>query len=157
VRVPGFSFGAATAKGVVARLSLQASGGFADTHIAGSIGAGLLRRFRTIFDYPHSRILLLPQTAQPDRYDRAGMWLGRHGAQFEVFDVVAGGPAEVAGLRKGDVVTQIDRRKVETLDLFAVREELRDPRYNEPLLVDFLRGSRAGQATLRLRDQLPGG
>ncbi len=157
VRVPLFGFGKASAKGIVARLSLQKSGGFADPKIAGSIGTGVLKHFRTVIDYPHSRFLLVPLKAEPDRFDRAGLWLGRHGAQFEAFDVIAGGPAEIAGLRKGDIVTEIDRSKVETLDLFAIREKLRDPGYNEPVLIDYLRGGRAGQATLRLRDLLPGG
>ena len=157
VRVPQFGFGKADAKGIVARLSLQKSGGFADPKIAGSIGTGVLKHFRTIIDYPHNRFLLVPLKAEPDRFDRAGLWLGRHGAQFEVFDVIAGGPADIAGLRKGDIVTEIDRSKVETLDLFAMREKLRDPGYNEPVLIDYQRGGRAGQATVRLRDLLPGG
>ncbi len=157
VRVPAFGFGKANAKGIVARLSLQKSGGFADPKIAGSIGTGVLKHFRTVIDYPHGRFLLVPLKAEPDRFDRAGLWLGRHGARFEAFDVIAGGPADIAGLRKGDIVTEIDRSKVETLDLFAIREKLRDPGYNEPVLIDYLRGGRAGQATLRLRDLLPGG
>ncbi len=157
VRVPQFGFGKAKANGIVARLSLQKSGGFADPHIAGSIGTGVLKHFRTIIDYPHSRFLLVPLKGEADRFDRAGLWLGRHGAQFEVFDVIAGGPADIAGLRTGDIVTEIDRSKVETLDLFAIREKLRDPGYNEPVLIDYLRGGRAGQASLRLRDLLPGG
>jgi predicted aspartyl protease len=157
LRVPQFGFGKAIAKSIVARLSLQKSGGFADPHIAGSIGTGVLRHFRTIIDYPHNRFLLVPRTAEADRFDRAGLWLGRHGALFEVFDVIAGGPADIAGLRKGDVVTEIDRNRVETLDLFAIREKLRDPGSNEPVLIDYLRAGRAGQASLRLRDLLPGG
>ncbi|MEI9991864.1 MAG: aspartyl protease family protein [Rhizomicrobium sp.] len=157
VRVPQFGFGKASAKALVARLSLQTSGGFTDPKIAGGIGTGLLRHFRTIIDYPHGRLLLVPLKSEPDRFDRAGLWLGRHGAQFAALDVIAGGPADIAGLRTGDIVTEIDRSKVETLDLFAIREKLRDPGYNEPVLIDYLRGGRAGQATLRLRDLLPGG
>ena len=157
VRVPRFGFGGAEARGIVARLSLQKSGGFADPKIAGSIGTGVLRQFHTIIDYAHSRLLLLPQTQLADRYDRAGWWIGRHGAQFAIFDIVAGGPADAAGLRVGDIVTAIDRRKTESLDLFAMREKLRDPSLDDPLLVDYVRRGRPGQATLRLRDLLPGG
>ncbi|MEJ1969368.1 MAG: aspartyl protease family protein [Rhizomicrobium sp.] len=157
VRVPAFAFGAATAKGIVARLSLQASGGFADPHIAGSIGTGVLRHFRVFIDYAHAKLWLLPRPQMPDRFDRAGLWLGRHGAQFEVFDVIAGGPAEIAGLRTGDIVTAIDRRRVETLDLFKVREHLRDPAVDDPLLFDYVRHGKPGQATISLRDLLPGG
>src|SRR6185437_2332244 len=157
VRVPQFSFGKARAKAIVARLSLQKSGAFADPHVAGSIGTGVLKHFHTVVDYPHKRLLLVPDNAAPDRFDRAGLWLGRHGSQFEVFDVIAGGPADVAGLRKGDIVTAIDRRHVESLDLFAIRAQLSDPRVDDPLLVDYVRAGQARQTTLRLRDLLPGG
>ncbi len=157
VRVPLFAFGPAKARGIVARLSLQTSGAFADPHIAGSVGTGVLKHFRTFIDYPHNRLWRRPGAQVADRYDRGGLWLGRHGALFEVFDVIPGGPADVAGLRVGDVVTAIDRRNSETLDLFAIREKLRDPTFDEPILFDYVRRGRAGQATLRPRDLLPGG
>ena len=157
VRVPQFVFGPAKTRGVVARLSLQAKGGFADPRIAGSIGTGVLKHFHTFIDYAHNRFLLLPRPQVADRYDRGGLWLGRHGAQFEVYDVIAGGPADVAGLKVGDIVTEIDRRPVRTLDLFKIREQLRDPTFDEPMLIDYQRNGRGGQATLRPRDLLPGG
>lgn len=157
VRVPQFSFGKAKADAIVARLSLQKAGAFADPHIAGSIGTGVLKHFHTIIDYPHKRFLLVPEKSEPDRFDRAGLWLGRHDNQFEVFDVISGSPADVAGLRKGDIVTAIDRRHVESLDLFKIREQLSDPRVDDPLLVDYVRSGQARQTTLRLRDLLPGG
>jgi hypothetical protein len=157
VRVPSFGFGTATARGIVARLSLQKSGGFADPHVAGSIGTGVLRHFHVFVDYARRMFWLEPMAQTPDRFDRAGVWLGRHGAQFEVFDTVAGGPAQAAGLRVGDIVLAIDRRPTETLDLFKVREQLRDPSVDDPLLFDYQRGGRRGQATVILRDLLPGG
>jgi hypothetical protein len=157
VRVPRFDFGKAQALQIVARLSLQASGGFADPKIAGSIGTGVLRHFHTVIDYPHKRFLLVPRAPEADRYDRAGMWLGRHGAQFAVFDVVKGGPADIAGLRVGDVVTQIDRRRTESLDLFRIRAQFADPRVDDPMLIDYVRAGRPRQTTLRLRALLPGG
>lgn len=157
VRVPSFGFGKATARGIVARLSLQKSGGFADPKIAGSIGTGVLRHFHVFIDYSRKMFWLQPMAQTPDRFDRAGLWLGRHGPQFEVFDVIQGGPAEAAGLRKGDIVLAIDRRPTATLDLFKIREQLRDPSVDDPLLFDYQRGNRRGQATVILRDLLPGG
>ena len=157
VRVPSFGFGKATAGGIVARLSLQKSGGFADPNIAGSIGTGVLRHFHVFIDYTRRMFWLQPMERVADRFDRAGLWLGRHGAQFEVYDVIAHGPADAAGLRKGDIVLAIDRRPTSTLDLFKVREQLRDPSADDPLLFDYLRGGRRGQATVILRDLLPGG
>jgi S1-C subfamily serine protease len=117
----------------------------------------VLRHFHTVIDYPHGRLLLTPLAGVTDRYDRAGMWLGRHGTQFEVYDVVPGGPASIAGLKVGDIVTDIDRRKVESLNLFQIREQLADPAFDDPLLIDYARRGRAGQVTLRARALLPGG
>ncbi len=157
VRVQRFAFGAAEAGAIVARLSLQSSGGFADPAIAGSIGTGVLKHFHTVVDVARHRFVLEPRPRFADRYDRAGLWLGRDGARFKVFDVVAAGPADQAGLRTGDVVTAIDGHKAESLDLFSVRERLRDPAANEPVLIDYRREGRTARAEVRPRDLLPGG
>ena len=157
VRVPRFAFGAAEADAIVARLSLQTAGGFADPSIAGSIGTGVLKHFHTVVDVSRHRFVLEPRARFADRHDRAGLWLGRDGARFKVFDVVADGPAADAGLRIGDIVTAIDGRRAESLDLFAVRERLRDPAADGVVVIDYRRDGRSARAELRPRDLLPGG
>ena len=66
-----------------------------------------------------------PERDVPDTADRSGLWLGRNGGKFEVFDVVSRSPADLAGIEKGDVITAVDGRPTAQLDLFAVRKELR--------------------------------
>jgi Aspartyl protease/PDZ domain len=156
-RVPVLSFGAASVHGVVARLSLQKAGAFADPAIAGSIGTGVLKRFRTVIDYAHKRFVLIPDPAmdKPDAYDRSGLWIGRRDARFAIFDVMAGGPGDRAGLRTGDVVTAVDGVKAEALDLFALRAKLRDPAATAPVTFDYLRGGHAGRARLLRAELLP--
>jgi hypothetical protein len=156
-RMPVFTFGDARVRGVVARLSLQKAGAFADPAIAGSIGTGVLKRFRTIVDYAHKRFVLIRDAGMdtPDQYDRTGLWLGRQGTQFAVFDVIAGGPGDRAGLRMGDVVTAVDGVKSEKLDLFALRQAWRDPAATAPVAIDYLRAGRTGHARLLRADLLP--
>lgn len=158
VRVPHFEFGGAQANDVVARLSLQKSGGFADPFIAGSIGSGLLRRFHVTFDYAHKQIVLQPGAgfAKPDRFDRAGLWLGRGAAGFEIYDVIADGPAAHAGLRTGDTIVAVDGKPISHIDLFALRARLADPRAGNIVSVAYRRGKTDAKAKLSLRDLLPG-
>jgi C-terminal processing protease CtpA/Prc len=43
---------------------------------------------------------------------------------FEVFDVVAGGPAAKAGIKAGDHILAVDGESVESLDLPSLRMEI---------------------------------
>ncbi|HXC56736.1 MAG TPA: aspartyl protease family protein [Rhizomicrobium sp.] len=154
-RAPAFAFGPAHAAGVIVRLSLQKTGGFADPNLAGSIGTALLKRFHVFIDYPHRRFVLVPLTDAPDAYDRTGLWLGRHGTEFEIYDVVPGTPGAAAGLRAGDIVTAIDAVPVAKLDLFAVRARWRDPATTAAITLVYRRGGKAGEARLRPAEILP--
>lgn len=156
VRVKQFALGGVPVKGVVARLSLQKSGGFTDASIAGSIGAGILKRFHVAFDYARSRIVLSPEHDAAEPYDRSGLWLGRAGKLFRVVDVVPGSPAADAGIKAGDEITAVDGAPVQTLDLFATRAELADPA-RPAVTLTFSRGDSSSTATLALRDLVPQG
>jgi C-terminal processing protease CtpA/Prc len=43
---------------------------------------------------------------------------------FEVFDVVAGGPAAKAGIKAGDHILAVDGESLESLDLPSLRMEI---------------------------------
>ena len=96
----------------VAYLSRQEKGAFADAYIAGNVGYGVLSRFNITFDYAHQQLFFEKNSAynQPDVADRSGMWLEQTERGFEVFDVVAGGPADRAGVKAGEVIVAIDGR-----------------------------------------------
>jgi hypothetical protein len=157
VRVPKFALGSVPVNGVVTRLSLQKAGAFADPNIAGSIGTGVLKRFHTAFDYSRHRIVLADDASvnRPDQYDRGGVWIGRHGTNFEIFDAVAGGPAERAGLRKGDVIVAVNGVVSPKIDLFQLRHRLADPAEKGPLVIDAMREGKKVQARLLPADLLP--
>lgn len=113
--------------GPVTAIAMTDTGALAEPDVAGSIGNGILRRFDVVFDVPHKALHLDRNAsfAAPDVYDRAGMWLERGQAGLEVVDVVADGPASVAGLVPGDVVVAVDGRRWNALPLAAARAMLK--------------------------------
>jgi hypothetical protein len=153
VRVPEFTMAGVRVRGVVARLSLQKAGAFATPGVLGSIGTGVLKRFNVTFDYSRNRMLLQEEPSRdvPDEADRSGLWLGRSGSDFEVFDVVPNSSAARSGIRKGDIVTAIDGAPTKQLDLFATREELKSPAKSAVSLT-IREGSRSRVVTVVLHD-----
>ena len=156
VRVPEFVMAGVEVRGVVARLSLQKAGVFGTSAIAGSIGTGILKRFGVAFDYPQRRIILRrdPGRDVPDPADRSGLWLGRDSGEFKVFDVIPGSPADLSGIKKGDLVTAVDGTPARRLDLFAVREELKSSARRSVLLT-VERDARPSVVRVGLRDLIP--
>ena len=151
-RPDGLRLGGLTISSPLTRLSLQRSGAFAQADYAGSIGMGLLKGFVTTLDYGSGRMWLVPiPGAEPDRYDRSGAWLALHGhGGIEVADVVAGGPADRAGLRPDDEVASVAGLPGRGADLFAIRSLLSSPGKDK---VDVtLRGRQPADRTLALQD-----
>jgi hypothetical protein len=156
VRVSEFVMAGVRVRGVVARLSLQKAGAFGTSAIAGSIGTGILKRFGVAFDYPQRRIVLHrePGGDVPDPADRSGLWLGRHRGEFAVFDVIPRSPADLSGIKKGDVITAIDGAPAQRLDLFAVREELKSSA-RKAVFLTIERDARASVVRVQLHDLIP--
>jgi PDZ domain/Aspartyl protease len=156
IRVPEFTMAGVRVRGVVARLSLQKSGAFNSNELAGSIGTGILKRFNVAFDYSRRRLLVQrePSRDVPDEADRSGLWLGRSGTDFEVFDVVRNSPAARGGIKKGDIVTAIDGAPTKRLDLFATREELKSAG-QKAVTFTIKDGSHSKVVTIALQDLLP--
>ncbi len=117
---------------------------------AGSIGYGVLRRFTPTFDYGRSVVYLEPAAAmaEADTFERAGLWLERGPKGFIVVDVVAGGPAEAAGLKAGDAITAINGKGAGTMSLAAARAAFRGATGTKVRL----QAGPGGERTLILRD-----
>lgn len=132
---------------------LARDGSFAEPGAAGNIGCGLLRRFRTIFDYPHGRVLLEPNErfAEPEELDMSGLAF-QSGAtasdELPIERIRAGSPAEEAGLRPGDRLVTIDGRPVAEVGLEQVRALLREDGRERSLAI------RRGQERLDVRVRL---
>jgi Aspartyl protease/PDZ domain len=127
VRSEHFSLGGMDVKGSVVRLSTLGSGATTSSAMAGLIGPDILARFIVTFDYSHRQMVLEKSTefAREDSYDRAGVWMGQEGQSFFALDVIAGGPADIAGIRKGDRLLEIDGVATSNLILPEVRERMR--------------------------------
>lgn len=107
----------------------KVEGESAKTDVAGNVGFGLMRQFAVTYDLPNDALYFerYLNFGAPDIADRGGMWLERGDDGFKVIDVVAGGPAAVAGLKAGDVIVEVNGYPSAQLLLPAVREVLRAP------------------------------
>ena len=125
VRTQRFSFSGFQIDDPVTRFSLQRAGAFAANDAAGNMGAGVLKQFTVTFDYSRRQIIFEKNSlyGRRDDYDRSGMWISESldGKNFEITDVVANGPANVAGLKVGDKILSIDGQKTKTLPLLEAR------------------------------------
>ncbi|GAB3638125.1 hypothetical protein GCM10027422_37150 [Hymenobacter arcticus] len=79
----------------------------------GSLGYEVLKRFTTVIDYPHSRLLLRPTTAlgEPFEHDMCGLDLlatGPNYRQYQVLRVVPGSPAATGGVAEGEELVSIN-------------------------------------------------
>ena len=128
-----------------------------DPYVAGNVGGGVLKRFNVTFDYGHQRLIFEPNAnyARRDTYDRAGMWINRGPEGFEVIDVVAGGPADVAGLKVGDRITAIGGTPAGGLSLPAVRERFRTDPVGTKIKIDVRRDGKPRNVKIVLRDLVP--
>jgi len=79
----------------------------------GSIGSELLRRFDVIFDYSNKKILLKKNSAFNDafNYNLSGLDIEKPYPQlaiFIIFQVRNGSPADLAGLKQGDQILNLN-------------------------------------------------
>lgn len=138
----------------VTELSSNTGGVFGAGRFSGNIGIDVVKRFAMTLDYVHGRLYLAPRqgpVAGIDAYDRCGMALVPNAAGFEVYAVTPRGPAEGAGLAKGDIVTAVDGKPATGIGITAIRlRQSTDP--PGALMVLTLASGRT--LVLNLRDQI---
>lgn len=89
----------------------EAKGVFNTRSMAGNLGAGILSRFRTIFDYSREQLHLEAGSGMrstPFRKDRLGLITVPEGQALRVAFVAPGSPAERDGWKRGDAIVAID-------------------------------------------------
>jgi hypothetical protein len=112
----------------VCGFSQDKAGAGANPDRAGLIGGEVLERFKVIFDYERSRMILEPgaRYGTPFEQNLGGFAVktGGRGAwhEFTVRYVQEGSAADKAGLKKGDVVLSFDGRSAEELTISDFRE-----------------------------------
>ena len=140
--------------GPVLRLPTEQGGALAIRHVAGNIGGEILSRFVVTFDYSRKVVHLAADAAssRPFDADRSGLWINRHARGVVVGAVMAGGPADVAGLRVDDVLTAIAGEPASAIGLDALRLRLTAWPAGRRVVVDLARGDATRRVELVLRD-----
>ena len=90
-------------------------GGFSARHIAGNLGAEVLKRFRVALDRTNGVMYLSPGAgweSTPFWKDRSGLLVRSRGAYLEVTFVAPGGPAAAAHWKIGEHIVAIDGNPV---------------------------------------------
>jgi hypothetical protein len=97
----------------IASFSKHTKGGMARSDIAGLIGTEILKKFKVIFDYSNSRMILEPSGSLPHpmKWDMTGLFLYATGKSFDnilVYEVLPDSPADIAKIKEGDQIAFID-------------------------------------------------
>ena len=128
-RAQYFKLGQTTLAEPVIAFALAREGSLAGTAFDGVVGGELLRRFKVIFDFARSRLILEPNEhlRQPYVYSTEMLGIGiiAAGKDFRSFlahRIVAGSPAAKAGLKAGDVIAEIDGQTTATLSMDQLRQ-----------------------------------
>jgi predicted aspartyl protease len=155
-RIDQFTLGGTTLSGIVGRYASDRKGAFSSIVEAGNIGNEILPNFVVTFDYGHEQMWLEPSAGfKPLPFSRSGMSLFKEKPEaFRVVNIIPGGPAEQAGLKKGDTVTAIDGTPVRQM---SGRDALRKATQPEgtKVSVAYMRDGKAAETELTLRTLLP--
>jgi hypothetical protein len=155
VRMPSITIGTVKVPGVVTGLSKAKAGSFSDPSFDGNIGSGLLKRFVATFDYSRQIMYLKPLDPQPadaGAFDRSGMWINAAKAGYVVEHVSPDGPADQAGLLKGDVIIAINGDPPRAEALSAARTMLKILPAGSSVKLMILREGKTRTIELRLRE-----
>jgi len=125
--------------------------------LAGNIGGAVLSRFLVTFDYARRTAWLAPNAriGAPFPVDRSGLRIHAHRAGFEVMAVMAGSPAEAAGLHVGDVIVDVDGTPAKSIPLHVQRRAWQEAAPGTRVRVGVTRAGVAREAGLELRDLVP--
>lgn len=123
-RLAAFHVGSFTLREPIVSFSRDAKGAAAHPELAGNLGSRALRRFTVFVDYPHDRLLLVPNASIATSFesDMSGLALIADGEKFDrivVRRVLPATAAAAAGLKEGDEIAAIDGKK---LSLHGLRE-----------------------------------
>ena len=137
--------------------SRNAGGALSNPDEIANLGAGIMRQFKLILDYEQQVITFVPNErfGQREAQERSGMFLRAVDGGWSVVHVTPGGPAELAGLQPGDVLTRVDDRPVQELSLPAVREDWRRNPAGTRVALRLVRAGRQLDAQLDLADLVP--
>jgi predicted aspartyl protease len=95
------------------------------------IGGDLLKRFTVTLDFPHQRMVLVPNgdLAKPFAFDCSGLILReeRDSKLFRIKTVIAGTPAAAAGLKAAELIERVNGLAAAEWSLEKLEEALEEP------------------------------
>jgi hypothetical protein len=138
-------------------LSTQTEGTDAERSVAGVIGNAMLSRFTVTFDYARQFVYLHRNRlfGKPFSYDRSGMWVNQARRSFVVEYVMAGSPAQRAGVHAGDLIASVDGKHTASMNLADFRRMLRILPSGTRLNLEVIRASTTLPISLVLRELIP--
>ncbi|HEX7955714.1 MAG TPA: aspartyl protease family protein, partial [Pyrinomonadaceae bacterium] len=121
-RVASVALGRFRFEDAIVTVSGDTKGSGADAGSDGQLGGDFFRRFRVVFDYARSRMILEPNRHldEPFESDMSGLDIVAEGPDLRTFTVNAvtpGSPAAEAGLREEDAILAVDGRPARDFDL----------------------------------------
>lgn len=154
VRGQRLSLGGAVVEAPIVELSQASKGSFSDTYVAGNVGAGVLKQFNIVWNYPRHEIFFEKNKnhGQPDVFDRAGFWVNLGDGAFDVVDVIAGAPADAAGLKPGDRIVGVNGKKAASELSLPDFRLLKKAPAGTNLVLEVLRGGQRLQINVTLKD-----
>ena len=109
--LPAVGFAGVTFSDVPTNFTRDVASAANSNRVLGNIGLPMLARFRLLIDYSHDRIIAIPilnAAAAAFRKDRVGMALTKTPNGLSVDFVSPASPADLAGLKRGNVVAVIN-------------------------------------------------
>lgn len=154
VRCKRFAMGAAFVDAPVVELSQNKAGSMADAYLAGNVGAGVLKKFNIVWNYSRHEIFFEMNKifAERDVYDRAGFWANLGDGAFDVVDVVAGAPADAAGLKPGDRIVSANGKKAGAELTLPDLRLLKKAPAGTNLILEVMRGAQRLTINITLED-----
>jgi PDZ domain/Aspartyl protease len=126
-RISSIQLGNITIDRPLVALSLDTDGPLAMDDLGVNVGGNILQRFGVTVNYPQRQLILQPnaQFHDPFTADASGLVLKAVGDDFRaitVQGVVAGSPADEAGMQAGDVISNIDGDSTDKYTLWQIQD-----------------------------------
>jgi predicted aspartyl protease len=153
-RLDSLQIGNNTIERPAAELPLNGSSGLPVADIDGSIGYQILRQFTITFDYARSELWLEPSAAfgaKTIQWKTGFQAIKADGPDFRVIHVAPNTPAAGAGIKVGDVITQIDGRPAASIGQAQFGDLMRGPD-GTAVHLTLIRDGKSRRARLTLKE-----